>query len=126
MVHIEFGARSPTIEEFKTDFLDGLQQMLDHGTPFTLFVDASKLGTVTPAIALHVVGYMKKNRPKFRSLVKASAVIVGSEFVNGLLEWVFTLSPPVSPNVVVRDAGEGLRFIESHMSVVSPTAVGLA
>ncbi len=126
MVHVEFGSRTPTLEEFNSQFLDLLQQMLDHGQPFTMFCDASKLGTVPMSIAFTVVKWMKNNRAKIRGTMKASAIIVGSEFVSGLLDWVFTLSPPVSPNIVVRDPSEGLRFIETHMDRVSPALVGLS
>jgi hypothetical protein len=126
MVHVEFGERSPTFDEFNDQFLNGLKSVLDNGQPFTLFVDASKLGTVPMSIALHVIKWMKTNRPQIQTTMKASAIIVGSEFILGLLDWVFTLSPPVSPNKIVTDASEGFQFIRNYMNTVNPATIDIA
>jgi hypothetical protein len=51
--------------------------------------------------------------------LKASAVIVKNEFITGLLQYVFTLSPPVSPNVIVQTPSDALSFLQSHMTPVA-------
>lgn len=117
LVHVEMDTTTPTLESFRTDLLDMLQKVLDNGQPFTLVVDATKLGTVPMSIPLDIVKFMKLNRGKFRDFCKASAIIVNSTFIKGLLEWVFTLSPPVSPNVVCRDVAEAFKFVEARMNV---------
>jgi len=117
LVHVELGAKSPTIQEFR-EFLAGITQLLDNGVPFTFFVDASQLGTVPMATSVETVTFLRQERPRIAQLMKASAIFIKSEFVVGLLNWVFTLQPPVSPNVVVNDAAEGMRFIEQHMTPV--------
>ena len=119
LVHIEMDASSPTQETFRTDLLDMLQKILDNQQPFTLVVDSSKLGTVPMSIPLDIVKFMKLNRSKFRDYCKASAIIVNSTFIKGLLDWVFTLSPPVSPNVVCKDVADAFKFVEARMNVAS-------
>lgn len=117
LVHIEMDSSSPTQEVFRTDLLDMLQKILDNQQPFTLVVDSSRLGTVPMSIPLDIVKFMKLNRTKFRDYCKASAIIVNSTFIKGLLDWVFTLSPPVSPNAVCKDVADAFKFVEARMSV---------
>jgi hypothetical protein len=127
LVHVEMDSSSPTQETFRTDMLDMLQKILDNQQPFTLVVDSSKLGTVPMSIPLDIVKFMKLNRCKFRDYCKASAIIVNSTFIKGLLDWVFTLSPPVSPNVVCKDVADAFKFVEARMNVagdVNAVAVG--
>jgi hypothetical protein len=113
-VQVIFKNVEPTVETFRTGFLDALQQLLDNGQPFTLFVDTSELKKVPLSVCLDIVRFMKTNRPLCRLYLKASAVIVKNEFIRGLLQYVFTLSPPVSPNAVVKTPEEAIQFIRSH------------
>lgn len=117
LVHVELGSKSPTMEDFR-EFLTGISQLLDNGQPFTLFVDASQLGTVPMATSLETVKFLREERPRIRNLMKASAIFITSNFVINLLNWVFTLQAPASPNIVVNNAVEGMRFIESYMTPV--------
>lgn len=117
LVHIEMDTSTPTQETFRTDLLDMLQKILDNEQPFTLVVDSTKLGTVPMSIPLDIVKFMKQNRAKFRDYCRASAIIVNSTFIKGLLDWVFTLSPPVSPNVVCKDTADAFKFVEARMNV---------
>lgn len=118
LIHVHFTGTAPTQEEFTQDVLAPLQEVLDAGKPFTLLVDTCTLATVPWSVGFDVVKFMRLNQPKFRAHCQASAIVVGNAFIRGLLEWVFTLSPPVSPNVVTDNAPEGLAFVNSH----KPTA----
>jgi hypothetical protein len=93
-----------SVDLFKQFVLQPLQEVLDSGREFTLFVDTTDMGTIPFSIGVDVVSFMRKNRPKFRDFCRASAIVVNTEFVSGLLQWVFALSPPVSPNLVVQKA----------------------
>jgi hypothetical protein len=120
MVHVELRSSDvePTCDMFRAEFMDLLQQVLDSGKPFTLFVDAREIGTVPMSVGIDIVKFMTVNRPKFKANCKASAIIMNPGFAKGLLEWVFALSPPVSPNVVVDDPSQGLLFLEGYMTPV--------
>lgn len=118
MVHVVFNAGQVTVDKFREDFLSALQQLLDNEQPFTLFVDTTQMATVPLSVCLDIVSFMKKNRSKCKLYLNASAVIVGNEFIAGLLQYVFKLSPPVSPNVVVRTQSDAMDFLRSHMTSV--------
>lgn len=90
-----------SVEQFKDVVLTPLQEVLDSGQPFTLYVDTSDMGSVPFSVGVDIVQFMRKNRTKFRDFCKASAIVVSTEFISGLLQWIFALSPPVSPNIVV-------------------------
>ncbi len=119
MVHVVFNKLEPSVASFRTDFLNALQQLLNNEKPFTLFVDTSEMGTVPLSVCLDIVRFMRLNRDKCRAFLKASAVIVKNEFITGLLQYVFTLSPPVSPNVIVQTPSDALSFLQSHMTPVA-------
>lgn len=110
-----------TAAEFKKYVLTPLQEVLDSGNPFTLYVNTSELGTVPFSIGVDVVQFMKQNRPKFRDFCRASAIVVNTEFISGLLQWIFALSPPVSPNIVVSKAqnDKAVEFIAAATAQLS-------
>ena len=114
LVHVELGAKTPSIEEFR-EFIAGISQLLDNAQPFTFFVDASKIKSVPLATSLETVAFLRKERERIRLYMKASAIFIKSEFITNLLNWVFTLQPPVSPNKVVNEPQEGMLFIEQYM-----------
>lgn len=114
MMHVTFSSSAPSQEQFQTEFLDTLQQMLDGGEGFTLIVDSTQLGTVPLSIAFEIVRFMKLNQPKFRAFCKASAIVVSNAFIQSLLDMVFTLSPPVSPNVVVQELQDAFMFVQPY------------
>lgn len=114
MMHVTLGAQLASVETLQTEFLEVLQEQLDSARPFTLVVDSTQLSTVPLSVGFEVVKFMRLNQPKFRAGCKASAIIVGSSFIQGLLEWVFTLSPPVSPNVVVQTPEQGFEFVNKY------------
>ena len=115
MVHVELGAKTPNIEEFR-EFIAGIAQLLDNAQPFTFFVDASKLKSVPLSTSLETVAFLRKERVRIKLYMKASAIFVKSEFITNLLNWVFTLQPPVSPNKVVNEPQDGMVFIQQYMT----------
>lgn len=115
MVHVELGAKTPNIEEFR-EFIAGIAQLLDNAQPFTFFVDASKLKSVPLSTSLETVAFLRKERARIKLYMKASAIFVKSEFITNLLNWVFTLQPPVSPNKVVNEPQDGMVFIQQYMT----------
>lgn len=114
LIHIHFTGVAPTQEQFTSDVLTPLQEVLDASSPFRLLVESTALSTVPWSVGFDVVKFMRFNQSKFRDFCKGSAIVVGNSFIRGLLEWVFTLSPPVSPNMVTGSAAEGLEFLEAH------------
>lgn len=114
LVHVHFSGTTPTQEKFQADVLAPLQELLDSMKPFKLLVDSTQLATVPWSVGFDVVKFMRDNQPKFKANCQASAIVVGNSFIRGLLEWVFTLSPPVSPNIVTGNAQEGLEFVQNH------------
>lgn len=115
LVHVELGEKTPTIDEFR-DFIASIVQLLDNAQPFTFFVDASKLKSVPIATSLETLAFLRKERTRIKLYMKASAIVIKSDFVINLLNWVFTLQPPVSPNKLVNEPSEGMRFIEQYMT----------
>jgi hypothetical protein len=117
LVHVEFNAINPTVETFQACFLNYLQQRLDEERPVTLLVDTRQMKKVPIAVCLDIVKFMKRNKLKCKNYLTASAIIVGSDFIAGLLQYVFNLSPPVSPNAVVRTAAPAVEFLQGFVNI---------
>lgn len=113
-VHVSFDRPDVDVQHFQSHFLDYLQEVLDSGQPFTLLVDSTRLSGVPLSVGFDVVKFMRANQAKFRASCRASAIVMSHPFMKGLLEWVFTLSPPVSPNAVVDNAADGAAFLEQY------------
>lgn len=118
-VHVSFDRADVEMEHFQRHFLDCLQEVLDSGEPFTLLVDSTQLSGVPLSVGFDVVKFMRANQAKFRASCRASAIVISHPFIKGLLEWVFTLSPPVSPNVIVDTAADGAAFLEGYNNKTS-------
>lgn len=113
LVVVVFKDVTPTLESFRVDFLDSLQELLDNQRPFRLHVDTTRLKDVPMNVCVDIVRFMKKNRSLCKEYLEASAVIVSSVLILKLMDFVFTLSPPVSPNRLVRTAEEATDFLNS-------------
>lgn len=117
LVHIKFGKVSPTSEQFET-FLNDLLKVLQNQKQFTLFVDASEMGHVPFSFTLVAAMFLRNHRALFEQYCLASSVFITSAMVRGLLNAVFTLQPPVSPNMIVANASEGMQFLEQYMTPI--------
>ena len=115
-ISLEFS--QPTLEDFD-QVMTGIKQLLDNKQGFSMFVDASKVTKVPASAAWRIIQFMRANRPEFAKYTRSSAIVVGNPFVANLLNWVFTMQPPASPNKVVTDSAEGLQFVEKYMEATS-------
>lgn len=123
MVRVDVGETVPSQSEFNGVLLATLQQVLDSNKPFTLYVNTTRVKHAPMSCSLDIVQFMKKNRPKFRDFCRASAIVVKTEFVTGILKFAFKLSPPVSPNVVTTDADAALQFVYAYMEGTTPPVI---
>jgi hypothetical protein len=120
-LHVKLGP-TPTAEDYR-EFLEGLKRVLDSGTPFTFFADASEVEKVPMAVGMETVSFLREYRGRVEQNMRASAIYVTGRFVTELLRWIFMMQPPVSPNVVVNDESEGMAFLESYTPTVIPSTV---
>ncbi len=123
MVRVDVGEVVPSQADFNGVLLATLQTVLDSEKPFTLFVNTSRVKSAPMSCSLDIVQFMKKNRPKFREFCRASAIVVKTEFVTGILKFAFKLTPPVSPNVVTTDGDAALRFVYAYMEGTAPPVI---
>ena len=118
LLHVKLGPKSPTYDEFDA-FLLQLGSFLEKQQQFTMFIDASEMGVVPFAYALKAASFLKKKRPLFKQFLQASSVFIRSELVRSLLNSVFLLQPPASPNLIVNNEADGMDFIEQYMTPVA-------
>ena len=115
LINCTFKNTAVTCENFQTEFISQLQQKLDDANPFTLFVDTTNLQTVPMSVCYNVIKFMRDNREKIRLYMLASAIIIESDLIRNLLGYVFSISPPVSKNLLTSDHQEGINFVEAYM-----------
>lgn len=123
LIRVDVGENVPSQAEFEGVLLATLQQVLDSSRPFTLYVNTTRVKHAPMSCSLDIVQFMKKNRPKFREFCRASAIVVKTEFVTGMLKFAFKLTPPVSPNVVTVDADAAMQFVYAYMEGTTPPEI---
>ncbi|MCH9717013.1 MAG: hypothetical protein K0U52_08015 [Gammaproteobacteria bacterium] len=106
-------AGSPAIQEFKA-FLQQLGNIIESRVPFTLFIDTSQIENMGMKFVQPTVSWLKINRSRIPGVLKASAIYIEQDFIRGLLQLVFKMQPPVSPNLVTNDAQEAVDFLDNH------------
>jgi len=120
VIRVVFNPVKLTPLNLKEGFLNTLQALLDRKSPFVLFVDTTHLQKVPITVCVDIVKFMKLNRAQCRETLIASAIVVSSDFIAGLLQNVFKLSPPVSPNTVVAGVEEAWAFLQTRHSFATP------
>ena len=118
VVHVKFASFSPSDNQFRR-FLIDLKSVLDQHHEFTLFVDTTDLPPTRLAYALQVAKFMEENRPLFKEYCKASVLVINSDVVRTLLQTVFKIQKPVSPNKIVNNVCDGMEFLKQYKPITA-------
>jgi len=97
-------------------FIKILQQLIDMDKPFVFLVDARGVVKFNSLYCgWGIIKWMKKNKPKIRKNLKGTAIVLNSQVVTDILNWVFERQPPVSPNKTTTNIEEAKEFIEKYV-----------
>ncbi len=118
IVHIKFANFSPTDNQFRR-FLIDLKSVLDQHHEFTLFVDTTDLPSTRLAYALQVAEFMRDNRLLFKEYCKASVLVINNDVVRTLLQTIFKIQKPVSPNKIVNNVCDGMEFLKHYKPITT-------
>jgi hypothetical protein len=110
-------------KEFR-DFIGVLQELIDLDKPFVFIVDARQAKEFNfLTCGWEIVSWMRKNKPTIKKNLKGSGVVINSQVVTNIINWIFERQPPVSPNKVTTNVDEALDFINdiipSHLKIKS-------
>ncbi len=103
---------TPTLDQFR-EFLGKLEELIHSQNPFSLFIDTSQIVNMGIKFVTPTVTWLKTNRPQIAGVLMASAIYIENDFIRGLLQMVFKLQPPVSPNLITNDAQKAADFLEN-------------
>ena len=101
-----------TADDFK-DVTRPILQMLERKQRFALLVDARSVKMVKAKAIPLLARFIRDNRPAFATYLKGSALIVENAVIRVLLNALFKLQPPVSPNTVTATLPEAETFVNN-------------
>jgi hypothetical protein len=117
---IKFVLKNPFNHEDLKKFLGILSSLLDIAEKdatkaFAFYVDTRDV-TLSAELAKGLIFWMKKNRPRIKNNLIATAVIVRGTIIASLLSGVFKLQPPVSPNIITTNIDKAKLFINTKIN----------
>lgn len=116
---VKFTFSEPFIVEDMTKVLAILTSLLDLKKPFAFYVDTRNANNPPLNAASSLLHWLKTNKPRFKKQLICSAVIFGNTVTNNLvsrlLNGVFMIQPPVSPNKLTNDLNGAEKWIHEKI-----------
>jgi len=104
---VKFVFNEPFTADDMTKVLTILTNLLDLKKPFAFYVDTRNANNPPFNAASSLVYWMKTNKPRFKKQLICSAVVFGNTITNNLvsklLNGVFMIQSPISPNKLTTD-----------------------
>ena len=99
-----------------TDFFEIIEGMLLRKKPFIFLLDCRKVKNFSVLNeGIMILNWLKKNKIELRKYLKGSTIVMESKIITDILNWVFKIQPPVTPNLITRDIEEGKLFLEDYI-----------
>jgi hypothetical protein len=113
---VTFANAAPTDKQYQ-DMLDRLLYAIEHRDRIGVIFDGSQIPSVTFSQGMKTVKFLKSNETLIQQKFFASSVIVSSNVVKNVLNFVFKIQPPKSPNLITQSSKEATDFVNSHSQV---------
>ncbi len=105
------------ISEIKMkEFLGILSKLLDRKIKFCIIVDCTEMKYPPLKLASNLVVWLKKNKLIISEYLLASAVIISPKYpkLRTVINWVFDIQKPSSPNIITIDENHANDFINKY------------
>jgi hypothetical protein len=116
---VKFVFSEPFTAEDMTKVLAILTNLLDIKKPFAFYVDTRNANTPPLNAASSLLHWLKTNKQRFKKQLICSSVIFGNTVTNNLvsklLNGVFMIQPPVSPNKLTNDMDLAEKWIQERI-----------
>lgn len=116
---VKFVFNEPFTSDDMTKVLGILTNILDLKKPFAFYVDTRSANNPPFNAASSLLHWMKTNKHRFKKQLICSAVVFGNTLTNNLvsklLNGVFTIQPPVSPNKLTTDVNLAEKWIAERI-----------
>jgi len=116
---VKFIFNEPFVAEDMTKVLAILTNLLDLKKPFAFYVDTRNANTPPFNAASSLLHWLKANKYRFKKQLICSSVIFGNTITNNLvsklLNGVFMIQPPVSPNKLTNDLNVAEKWIKEKI-----------
>lgn len=116
---VKFIFSEPFTAEDMTKVLAILTNLLDIKKPFAFYVDTRNTNKPPFNAASSLLQWLKTNKHRFKKQLICSAVIFGNTVTNNLvsklLNGVFMIQPPVSPNKLTNDLNGAEKWISERI-----------
>ncbi len=83
-------------------------------TPFGVVFDLRNVKSVDPHLIMKQAKYMKEYEKYAGKTLIATAILLDSTIIQGILNMLFTIKKPVAPNIIVSSVEDGEEFINDN------------
>lgn len=116
---VKFIFSEPFTAEDMTKILAILTSLLDFKKPFAFYVDTRNANNPPLNAASSLLHWLKTNKHRFKKQLICSSVVFGNTITNNLvsklLNGVFMIQPPVSPNKLTNDMNAAEKWIQERI-----------
>ncbi len=116
---VKFVFSEPFTSDDMTKVLAILSNLLDFKKPFAFYVDTRNANTPPFNAGSSLLQWLKTNKTRFKKQLICSAVVFGNTITNNLvsklLNGVFMIQPPVSPNKLTNDINQAEKWISEKI-----------
>lgn len=117
---VKFIFSEPFTTEDMTKVLAILTALLDTNKPFAFYVDTRNANNPPLNAASSLLGWLRKNKQRFKKQLICSCVVFGNTITNNLvsklLNGVFMIQPPVSPNKLTNNMELAEKWINEKIN----------
>lgn len=116
---VKFVFTEPFTSDDFTKVLGILTSLLDTKKPFAFYVDTTHAKSPPLNSATSLIHWLKSNKSRFKKQLICSSVVFGNTVTNNLvsklLNGVFTIQPPVSPNKLTNNLELAEKWIDEKI-----------
>lgn len=121
---VHFGlVGNPDGATFEAEFLRPLEALLANQVPFALVVDACAVTGVAMSVAWTMIKWMRSNRALLKMWLRGTGVVTTNDAVKAIMDFVFSMQPPVAPMLIVNNARDAWSFVFMHSAQGAATEV---
>lgn len=97
-----------------------LDKLMENKKPFGFVIDARNTRNTKISSGLTIIKWMKQKRDIIKELLLCSVILLKSKNLAYILNKIFNIQKPVSPNNITTDLNEALLYINKYIKIDIP------
>jgi hypothetical protein len=100
-----------TFDEFLTSWSEMYLKSCETNQKFSLFLDVTHLGTVSPGFVITIANFLKKCKQLTELWMEKTAIFIDGGIIKSILDFVFMVYKPVRPFKIFNEKKEAITWV---------------